>query len=148
MTLVWPAALRATVAAHAERGYPDEVCGLLIGEWQGERKLVREVVPVENVWEAAGEHHRRFKISPEVFLREERRAGTAGRAIVGFYHSHPDHLARPSEYDREHAWPWYSYIIVSVQKGRAADLTSWVLREDGSHFDAEEILPEVALPGE
>jgi proteasome lid subunit RPN8/RPN11 len=133
------------IRAHGERGYPEEICGFLIGQASGEDKAVNRLLPIENIREE--NRARRFEISPDDFYRADAQARAAGEAILGFYHSHPDHPSRPSEYDREHAWPWYSYIIVSVQGGKAADLTSWVLREDGCAFEAEEILPEVALPG-
>jgi len=133
------------IRAHGERGYPEEICGFLIGQASGDDKATVRLLPIENIREE--NRHRRFEISPADFYKADADARQSGEAILGFYHSHPDHPARPSEYDREHAWPWYSYIIVSVQNGKAADLTSWVLREDGSQFDAEEILPEVALPG-
>ncbi len=133
------------IRAHAERGYPEEICGFLIGQTSGDDKAAVRLLPIENIREE--NRQRRFEIAPGDFHKADSDARRDGQAILGFYHSHPDHPARPSEYDREHAWPWYSYIIVSVQSGKAADLTSWVLKEDGSQFDAEEILPEVALPG-
>lgn len=142
MTLIWTAGHRAAVTAHGERGYPDEVCGLLIGERRNGEKVVREVVAVDNAWEQLDERRRRFMIEPEVILREERRARDAGKEILGFYHSHPDHPARPSETDREFAWPVYSYVIQSVAAGRADTLASWTLRGDRSGYDAEEIVEE------
>ena len=83
---------------------------------------------------------RRFRISAEDYRRAEARAAERGSALLGFYHSHPDHPARPSEFDREHALPWWSYVIVSVQQKRSTDVLSWELREDRSRFDAEEIV--------
>lgn len=133
------------IRAHGARGYPEEICGFLIGQASGDDKAVVRLLPIENIREE--NRQRRFEIAPDDFYKADADARASSEAILGFYHSHPDHPARPSEYDREHAWPWYSYIIVSVQQGRAADLTSWVLQEDGSRFDPEEILPEVALPG-
>jgi proteasome lid subunit RPN8/RPN11 len=138
--LVWTAEQRDQVSRHGERGYPDEVCGLLLGNRQGDVKAVREVVPVDNVWEQLDEQRRRFQIAPEVLLREERRARQAGWEILGFYHSHPDHPARPSETDREFAWPAYSYVIQSVERGKAADVASWRLRDDRSGYEAETII--------
>ena len=81
----------------------------------------------------------RYLIHPETMLEAEKDARGRGVDIVGIYHSHPDHPARPSEFDREHAFPWYSYIVVSVHGGSRRDLTSWTLREDRSGFDAEEM---------
>jgi proteasome lid subunit RPN8/RPN11 len=140
VTLIWTAGHRAAVAAHGERGYPDEVCGLLIGERRAGEKVVREVVAVDNAWEQLDERRRRFMIEPEVILREERRARDAGREILGFYHSHPDHPARPSETDREAAWPGYSYVIQSVRDGRAAEVHSWRLQDDREGYDEEAVI--------
>ena len=93
---------------------------------------MREVVPVENTWEQMDERRRRFLIAPEDFLREERHARAAGWEILGFYHSHPDRPPRPSETDREFAWPGYSYVIQSVRDGLAAEVYSWRLKDDRS----------------
>ena len=73
------------------------------------------------------------------FRSAEREAANVGLEVVGWYHSHPDHPARPSEFDREHAWPWYSYVIVSVAAGQPEDMTSWLLADDRTHFLPEEI---------
>ena len=140
MSLVWSEAHAAAIRRHGEAGYPHEICGLLIGERAGGDKVVREVVPVENEWEEIDEQHRRFLITPQTFTREERRARGAGREILGFYHSHPDHPARPSETDREWAWPTYSYVILAVDGGRAGDLASWTLKDDRSGYDREPVV--------
>ena len=140
MSLVWSEAHAAAIRRHGEAGYPHEICGLLIGERAGADKIVREVVPVENEWEEIGEQRRRFLITPRTFTREERRARAAGREILGFYHSHPDHPARPSETDREWAWPTYSYVILAVDGGRAGDLVSWILKDDRSGYDREPVV--------
>lgn len=140
MTLVWTNALRASVCRHSERGYPDEVCGLVIGVRQGNEKLVREVIPVENAWEQVDERRRRFQIEPDVIAREERRAREAGQEILGYYHSHPDSEPRPSETDRDFAWPTYSYLIQGVYKGIALDVKSWVLKDDRSGYNEEQII--------
>lgn len=140
MTLVWTNALRASVCRHSERGYPDEVCGLVVGVRQGNEKLVREVIPVENAWEQVDERRRRFQIEPDVIAREERRAREAGQEILGYYHSHPDSEPRPSETDRDFAWPTYSYLIQGVYKGIALDVKSWVLKDDRSGYNEEQII--------
>jgi len=126
--------------AHSEQDYPYECCGLLIGQL-GEygRKSVSEVYPISNAREEAAKRNR-FLIRPEELLRGERHARTKNLDVVGFYHSHPDAPAVPSQYDQEHAWPTYSYIVVSVLKGSARDLRSWELHQDRSRFDEEEIL--------
>jgi proteasome lid subunit RPN8/RPN11 len=88
----------------------------------------------------ADSRHKRYLISPRDFFEAEKEARKAGLDVIGVYHSHPDHPARPSEFDREHAFPWYSYIIVSVAQGEPRDLTSWTLREDRSAFDHEDVV--------
>ena len=138
--MVWSAAQRAAVRRHAEEGYPNEICGLLIGGRAGGEKVVREVMPVENAWEQLDEQRRRFLISPAVLMREERRLRGTGQEILGFYHSHPDHEARPSETDREFAWPSYSYVIQAVREARAVAVASWTLRNDRSGYDEETIV--------
>jgi proteasome lid subunit RPN8/RPN11 len=86
-------------------------------------------------------HERRYLISPDAMFRLDREARAAGLQILGFYHSHPDHPAQPSEYDREWAWPWYSYIIISVLKGVPGVMTCWTLKDDRMAFEIEERLP-------
>jgi len=138
VALQWTGAQCDAIARHAEAGYPDEVCGFLLGTQEAGEKIVREVVPVENTWEQTEERRRRFLIAPQDFVREERRARAAGWQILGFYHSHPDHPAQPSETDREAAWPGYSYVIQSVSAGQAAEAHSWRLKDDRSGYDREE----------
>ena len=123
---------------HARRDYPYECCGIMIGRTENDDKLVEGLRPIKNVHEEG--HERRYSISPEDMFRVEREARQLGLSVIGFYHSHPDHPARPSEYDRVHAWPWYSFIIVSVMSGRAVKTTSWVLDDDRSKFAEERIV--------
>jgi proteasome lid subunit RPN8/RPN11 len=82
---------------------------------------------------------RRFLVRPSDYQMAERTAAELGGELLGFYHSHPDHPARPSQYDLDHAWPFFSYVIVSVQNGESRDMTSWRLREDRSAFDQEDL---------
>jgi len=125
--------------AYAEEAYPNECCGFLLGEADDAGKTVRATMPTRNEREAEAQHHR-FLISPEMYLKMQRYARERGLEILGFYHSHPNGVARPSAYDVEHAWPWYSYVIVAVQEGQASEVTSWQLREDRSGFDQEKIV--------
>jgi proteasome lid subunit RPN8/RPN11 len=140
MGLVWTNGLRASVCRHSERGYPDEVCGLLLGVTQDSDKIVRGVVPVDNAWEQVDERRRRFRIGPEVIAQQEQRAREAGMEILGFYHSHPDSEPRPSETDRDFAWPMYSYLIQGIYKGIAVDIKSWVLKDDRSGYTEEPVI--------
>ncbi|MDR2819052.1 MAG: M67 family metallopeptidase [Desulfovibrio sp.] len=125
------------VRIEGEEAYPDECCGFLLGtlEKDGLRNVV-EILPVANARERKERHHR-FHIDADDFMRAERQARSGELDIVGFYHSHPDHPAEPSEYDREHALPFYSYVIVAVSKGIARELTSWELLPDRSRFNQE-----------
>lgn len=127
-----------------EGAYPEECCGVLYGRDVDGRRIVEAVEAVENSFEA-GEKYHRFSITGEVLMRAEKRAAVEGRLVVGFYHSHPDHPARPSEFDREHGWPFYSYVIVAVAgsggagSGRSGELTSWVLSEVTEQFQKQDV---------
>ena len=127
------------IRRHGESDYPHECCGLLVGHFAGDgRKIVSETFPISNAREEAAKRNR-FLIRPEELMRGERHARERKLDVVGFYHSHPDHPAVPSGFDLEHAWPTYSYIIVSVREGRAGDLRSWEMEADRSRFNEEEI---------
>ena len=131
---------RDEIAAHGERDYPYECCGLLLGNFlEGGVKAISEVYPISNAREEQAKRNR-FLIRPEELRQGERYAAARALEVVGFYHSHPDHPAVPSQYDLEHAWPVYSYVVVSVGAGVAGDLRSWEMEQDRSHFVAEEIL--------
>lgn len=132
----------ARVERHGEADYPHEACGLLLGVLgEDGAKRVAEALPLENAREEGVRHHR-FVIRPEDLVRAEREARGRGLDVVGIYHSHPDHPDEPSRYDLEHAWPVYSYVIVSVREGRAASLRSWELAADRSRFAPEPIVKE------
>jgi proteasome lid subunit RPN8/RPN11 len=138
---------------HGARDYPNECCGILLGKADEDAKRVREVVALKNlrldaaraqellpVSEPGRETERnRFLIDPIEQLRVEKDARARGLEVLGYYHSHPDHPARPSEYDREHAWPWYSYVILSVRDGQPGEMTSWVLSDDRARFLSETV---------
>ena len=122
-----------TIYQHGEDDYPCECCGFLIGT---RKDGIREITEVRRQPNRRGDSQEtRYLIRPEEFRDAERYAKESGQEMLGIYHSHPDHPARPSEYDREHAWPWYAYLILSVQSGKAADLYGWQLRDDRSGFD-------------
>jgi len=121
------------IGRQGARAYPNECCGALVGVAEGDAKQVRGLLPLDNRRE--GEAARtRFLVSADDFRWAEKQARAQKLDIVGFYHSHPDHPARPSEFDREHALPWYSYIVVRVAGGEPQEATSWVLAEDRSQF--------------
>lgn len=129
---------REAVLRHAQEAYPHECCGILLGTWSGCDKSITRIQPILN--EHHEDHARRYLITPDQMLRAERQAKEAGLGILGVYHSHPDHPARPSGYDLEWAWPWYSYVIVSVIDGRPAEVTCWTLSDDRSRFLEETLI--------
>ena len=149
------------IGGQGARAYPNECCGALVGvAGEDGRKEVRALLALDNRRE--GEAARtRFLVTADDFRWAEKQARGQGLEIVGFYHSHPDHPARPSEFDREHALPWYSYIVVRVARsesgatpqragqagGKPQEVTSWVLAEDRSQFLPEEIFPPAASNG-
>jgi proteasome lid subunit RPN8/RPN11 len=135
MALTLGARERRTIEQHGEASYPHECCGFLLGAARDLTRSVTRVALATNETETDG--RRRYVISPESYLRAEKEAEAQGLEIVGFYHSHPDVEAVPSEFDRSHAFPGVSYVIVSVVEGKAAALRSWELEEDRSAFRAE-----------
>lgn len=128
-------ALQATIFAQMSAGYPNEAGGFLIGERDGETVTVLDVIEVENVFETEEQYHR-YAMTPQNWAKMEDEADEQGLVLVGYYHSHPDHPAIPSEYDRVHALPNFVYIITSVQDGKSVDQKAWLLADDRSAFDA------------
>lgn len=120
----------------AEQTYPHECCGLLVGSADAGCKRVSRVVEAQN--QRSDSAANRYLIAPEFLLEWEKRLRGSPSQILGFFHSHPDVPARPSQYDRDHAWPWYSYLIASVCRGKTAEILSWLLMEDRSSFEPEE----------
>ena len=131
----------ADIRQHGERDYPFECCGLMLGRFVDGQKKVVETYAISNAREEEAKRNR-FLIRPEELMRGEKYAREKGLDVVGFYHSHPDDRAVPSQYDLEHAWPTYSYIVVAVEKGQAVDLRSWEMESDRSKFNEEEIVSE------
>jgi proteasome lid subunit RPN8/RPN11 len=141
------AAARAEIERHAEREYPRECCGLLVGRIvdDGRTRIIHATYPVANIFAEEGERYHRMAIEPLEYARAERRYAAEGLGVVGNYHSHPNHPAVPSQYDLEHLapWPTMSYVVVSVREGKAAELRSWELLPDRSRFEEEEVMSEV-----
>jgi proteasome lid subunit RPN8/RPN11 len=129
------------IRTEGERAYPAECCGVLAGRVDGLKEVVR-LVPVAN---RRTDDPYRYLISPDDLRRITAELSSSGLEVLGFYHSHPDHPAAPSAFDVDHAWPWYSYIIVAVRQGRAAEISSWELEDDGQSMRPEllDILTEV-----
>lgn len=133
MALVLEPGVADAIRAHGVETYPHECCGALYGR----DKVVTSVLALPNTTEEGP--RRRFLVRPQDYRQAEQRATEGGLELLGFYHSHPDHPARPSQYDLDHAWPFFSYVIVSVHAGVPVDMTSWLLRDDRSGFDPEEL---------
>jgi len=131
--------LEQEMREHAAKDYPHECCGAMLGVENGSGREVRALFPLINRRDDSPRN--RFSITPDDFRSAERAASECGMDLLGWYHSHPDHPARPSEFDREHAWPFYSYIIVSVEAGTSREMTSWRLDDDRSKFEPEAIAP-------
>lgn len=125
------------ITSHAEKDYPNECGGLLLGvfESDGAKKVV-DTLPMINT-AAADTQHDRVLIDPRDLMLAEREARTRGLDIVGYYHSHPDDEAVPSQFDLDHALPVWSYIIVSVRNRKAVDWHSWEMENDRSKFNKE-----------
>lgn len=131
------------IREHGAQGYPNEACGAMLGT-DGEVREVRALFPLVNRRDDSPRN--RFSVTADDVRAAERAAAGRGFELIGWYHSHPDHPARPSEYDREHAWPWYSYVIVSVAAGKPGEMTSWRLADDRSRFLPEPVPAQVGAP--
>ena len=132
------------IRQHARAHMKTEVCGVLIGEVCDDTVEVQASIEASSAAQA-GTHVTFTQDAWEEIYRVKDETYPDHR-IVGWYHSHPDHPARPSEYDREHAWPWYSYVIVSVAAGKPQDMTSWLLAADRAQFHEEQIERPVSAP--
>jgi proteasome lid subunit RPN8/RPN11 len=127
------AGVDAAIRAHGRETYPHECCGALVGT--GNR--IGAAVALPNMTEEGP--RRRFLVRPSDYRLAEQRASEQGAELLGFYHSHPDHPARPSQFDLDHAWPNFAYVIVAVAAGQAGDMTVWFLKEDRSSFEEGEL---------
>jgi len=144
-------ALAEKIREHGVETYPYECCGALLGSDnstvaidlnEDARKIPREVLALFPLVNRRDDSPRnRFSVTADDVRDAEKAASKQGLEVIGWYHSHPDHPARPSDYDRDHAWPWYSYIIVSVHTGVPQDMTSWRLKDDRSGYWEEKIAP-------
>ncbi len=133
MTVVLNEASRARLLASLEEAYPNEGGGFLVGTRQGEQVVIEDVLPIPNVFEEAEQFHR-YAMTPQNWATMEDKADSMGLALVGYYHSHPDSPAIPSEYDRVHALPHFVYLIASVVQARAVSLFAYELVDDRSTF--------------
>jgi proteasome lid subunit RPN8/RPN11 len=136
--IVLPRPVHEAIEREGVAAYPNECCGILIGHDKDGVRTVERIIPMKNTFDASEQYHR-FTIDPMALARADEAAVKEGKAVIGFYHSHPDHPAQPSEYDRTHVPPWsyYSHIIVAIEKKQPAAMTCWVLNESTEQFDAQ-----------
>ena len=129
--------LLSRIKVHGEEIYNEECCGALFGNYDDETRTIIDLLEFQNEKEESRQN--RFLITPDQYRMAERLAKERDLELLGFYHSHPDHPAEPSQFDTDHALPWFIYIIVSVNKAKANNLTAWILKEDRSGFDHQKI---------
>jgi len=128
------------IGRHGEETYPEECCGIVLGQMNDDYQLIEEIVGLDN--EQKENRGRRFFVTPKQYLQAERMALERKLDLLGFYHSHPDHPAAPSEFDREHALPWFIYVVVSIAQGKSKDTTAWLLSEGRDRFVQKELVIE------
>src|SRR6266704_2680460 len=141
--IVLSESIASQIESEGVAAYPNECCGILIGREVNGKKRVERLAPMKNVFDA-GEQYHRFTIDPLAQIEAEKSADDAGQMVLGYYHSHPDHPAAPSEYDRTHVPPWsfYGHIIVAIEKGRPAAMTAWFMDEVSEQFKSIELVRE------
>jgi proteasome lid subunit RPN8/RPN11 len=144
MTLYIPRELLLEIWDHGERTYPEENAGLILGTVNGEERRVSKLLPLENKSQSETRHNR-YLIQPEDMMVGEQEAEKLALEIIGVFHSHPDHPAEPSEFDRQWALPWYSYLITSVDLGQALESRSWRLKDDRTQMIEEVLKIQVDL---
>ena len=128
------------IESHGEQAYPEECCGMMLGYNENGFQSIEEVIKIDNSQDE--NRRRRFFITPEQYRFAEQLARKWNMDLLGFYHSHPDHPAAPSAFDTDHALPWFTYVIVSVDLRKAAAMTAWVLNEERTQFVEQMILVE------
>lgn len=138
MIIAIPVELLRDIHSHGEQAYPEEGAGLLLGQVEGDRRLVASILRLENSRENEARRSR-YLLTPQDYLWGEEQAEQLGLQVVGVFHSHPDAPSRPSEFDREWAWPSFTYIITSIQGGQAIESQAWFLSSDRSGFLEERI---------
>lgn len=138
MKLEITAKLLDQIHAHGEEAYPAEGAGFMLGHTKGEFREVSAILKLPNAREESAQHNR-YLLTPQDVLRSEQEAAKLDLDVIGVFHSHPDHPNQPSEFDRDWAMPWFSYIITSVRNGQAAGSRSWRLSDDRSAFAEETI---------
>ncbi|MDQ7025813.1 MAG: M67 family metallopeptidase [Anaerolineae bacterium] len=138
MTVKLRQALQERIFKQMEATFPNEGGGFLLGTKQGAEILIEDVIQIENVFETEEQYHR-YAMTPQNWMKMEDEADARHLTLVGYYHSHPNHVAIPSDYDCEHALPNFIYIITSVMEGQAADMLAWELSQDRRKFDSRRL---------
>lgn len=127
-----------TMVLHAQRVYPNECCGAMLGHLRGDTKLVTEALALENAWE--GEQGERYQLRPDDLLKADKEARLRGLDLIGIFHSHPDCDAYFSETDLKNSCPWYSFVVLSIQKGQFEHAKSFLPDPDQTKADPEELI--------
>jgi proteasome lid subunit RPN8/RPN11 len=136
MPVVIPADELQLIMNHARSTYPEECCGFLLGV-DSEVRRIQRALPAQNANQDSRKN--RYNIDPMELVRADEEARRSSLNLIGIYHSHPDATAQPSQFDLEHAWPWYSYLVLSVQNGEPKDVSVWLLSEDRSTFHLDDL---------
>jgi proteasome lid subunit RPN8/RPN11 len=136
MKLTIPGPVMDEIRGHAEKLYPEEGAGLILGSIEGEHREARRVLPMPNHFNS-GERNRRYLLDPQEILQAEELAEQLGLEVIGIFHSHPDHPPAPSQYDLDWAVPWYVYLITSVEQGAASESRAWRMLEDHTQMGEE-----------
>lgn len=135
--IVIPDKLLDRMEFNGEQSYNEECCGALFGYSKKNDKVIQDILEFEN--EKKESRQNRFLISPSQYKYAEKLAKDKNQELLGFYHSHPDHPAIPSQFDLDHALPWFLYIIISVNSAKAETVNAWILKEDRSGFEKQRI---------
>jgi len=123
---------------YAERTYPNECCGAMLGRIQGDKKTVNEAIPLENA--STGEQRRHYELRPEDLLSAEKAARQRGLDLIGIFHSHPDCDAYFSDTDLRNSCPWYSFLVLSIKNGKYDHANSFLPDSDQTRADREELI--------
>lgn len=136
MPVTIPTSEMSIITNHAKTTYPEECCGFLLGV-DGQIRKIQRVCATQNMNQESRE--KRYNIHPKELIRADEEARKSNMNLIGIYHSHPDAPAQPSKFDLDHAWPWYTYLVLSVQRGEPKDVAAWLLSEDRSSFDQDDL---------
>lgn len=123
---------------HARSTFPNECCGAMLGVLDGDEKIVKSAVPMENAHQ--GPQEERYELRPEDLLRADREARQAGMDLIGIFHSHPDCDAYFSQTDLKNSCPWYSFVVLSIKNGEFDHANSYLPNADQTAADEEQLV--------